>query len=170
MTLAFREALTSLLPAPQDALQRHLGQMSAAEWAALSEVLAARLPEFDAVIALPGAEVLGEQVAQMRGVPLLRADLGTGRPRWDDTALTGEALLVTAQLESGEAELAAVQQARAQGLTVPVLAAAVERTSLGGRQRLTQTGAVIRAALQLADTPHGLNVERRAPDRWLSSA
>ena len=170
MTLAFREALTPLLPVPEDTLRSHLQQMNAQDWAPLAEVFAARLPEFDAVIALPGTEVLGEQVAQMRGVPLLRADLSAGQPHWQDMTVTGEALLLTAHLESGETELAAMQQAQAQGLSVPVLAAAVERTSLGGRQRLTQAGTVIRAALQLADTPDGLNLERRAPDRWLTSA
>ena len=170
MMLAFREALTALLPAPEDTLHRHLQQMEERDWAPLAELFAARLPEFDAVVALSGAETLGEQVAQMRGVPLLHAGAGALSGPQGAGAVQGEALLLTPQLGNGDAELAALQQAREQGLNVTVLGTAVERTSLGGRQRLTQLGVTVRAALQLADTPEGLNLERRAPDRWLTSA
>ncbi|AAF11306.1 hypothetical protein [Deinococcus radiodurans] len=170
MMLAFREALTALLPAPEDTLRLHLQQMTAQDWAPLADLFAARLPEFDAVVALPGAETLGEQVAQMRGVPLLHAGTRALSGPQGASAVQGEALLLTPQLGSGDAELAALQQARDQGLNVTVLGTAVERTSLGGRQRLTQLGVTVRAALQLADTPEGLNLERRTPDRWLTSA
>ena len=171
MMLAFREALTALLPAPEDTLRLHLQQMTAQDWAPLADLFAARLPEFDAVVALPGAETLGEQVAQMRGVPLLRAGAGAlSGPAGAGGQGEGEALLLTPQLGTGDAELAALQQARDQRLNITVLGTAVERTSLGGRQRLTQLGITVRAALQLADTPEGLNLERRTPDRWLTSA
>ena len=172
MKNAFREALTALLPVAEDTLQRHFQTMKAADWTPVAELFAARLPEFDTVIALPDAESLGEQVARMRGVPLLqvvREESGVSLDGGAVLTTPAEAVLLTAHLGSSDEELSALAQAKAQGLRVSVIGAAVERTSLGGRQRLKLEGVTVRATLQLADTPQGLNLERRTPDRWLGS-
>jgi hypothetical protein len=156
-TSPFRAAVAAQLPS-EAAVDRLLGAMTPREWQEVGSVFAARLPEFGVVVAAPGAHDLARAVAQARGVNVL------------DGPWTGEhgalALVLTGQLRSGEAERDAVLAARAQGLCVEVVAAAVERTSLGGRHLLGGVGVRVRAALQLADAPWGLLFERRAPDRW----
>lgn len=153
----FRAAVAAQLPS-EVAVERLLDRMTAREWQEVGSVFAARLPEFGVVMAVPGAQDLARAVAQARGVPLL------------DGAWTGPegtpALVLTRQLRQGESERDAVLAARAQGLSVEVVGAAVERTSLGGRHLLGGVGVRVRAALQLADAPWGLLFERRTPDRW----
>lgn len=160
-TSAFRAAIAAQLPS-EAAVERLLDRMSAQEWQEVGSVFAARLPEFEVVVAVPGAQELAWAVARARGVPLL------------DGPWTGEpgalALILTPQLRQGEAERSAALAARAQGLCVEVVAAAVERTSLGGRHLLGQVGIRVRAALQLADAPWGLLFERRTPDRWSAAS
>ena len=170
MIAAFRNALLSLLPASEDVLLRHLSTLQDSDWTPLAELFAARLPEFDAVIAMPDAHSMAQQVAHMRGVPLLDVQASESGIQLQTGGVGGEALLLTAHLKAGDAEAEATAQAKAQGLQVTVVGAAVERTSLGGRNRLTPHGVTVRAAMQVADTPDGLNIERRAPDRWTASA
>lgn len=170
MIAAFRNTLTSLLPASEGVLLEYLDHMHSGDWTPLAELFAARLPEFDAVVAMPGARVMAEQVARMRGVPLLEILDTAGGPQLPPSDLRGDALLLTTHLKTGEAEAAVAAQAAARGLQVTVLGTAVERTSQGGRNRLTPGGVTVRAAMQVADTPDGLNIERRTPDRWTASA
>lgn len=170
MIAAFRNALLSLLPTSEDVLVRQLSTMQDRDWTPLAELFAARLPEFDAVIAMPDTQLMAQQVARMRGVPLLDAQFSESGLQLYAGGIGGEALLLTAHLKAGDAEADVTEQAKAQGLRVTVVGAAVERTSLGGRNRLTLHGVTVRAAMQVADTPGGLNIERRAPDRWTASA
>lgn len=169
MKVVFRESVLSLLPASESALLGHLGGLQPRDWQSLAELFAARLPDFDAVIAMPGAEALAAQVARMRGVPLWPAGEAGDPP--PDRGLANPsgpgALLLTVHLGSGEPELAVVEQAAARGVAVRLLGAGVERTSQGARARLLEAGTQVRAAVQLADTPGGLTLERRTPDRWL---
>lgn len=157
----FRAAVAAQLPSVA-ALERLLDSLGAREWQEVGSVFAARLPEFDVVVAAPGAQDLARAVAQARGVPVL------------DGPWTGEpgalALVLTGQLRQGEPERDAVLAARAQGLCVEVLGAAIERTSLGGRHLLGGVGVRVRAAVQLADAPWGLLFERRTPDRWSAAS
>ncbi len=136
--------------------------MQPADWEPLADLFAARLPEFDAVYAVPGAEVLTAQVARIRGVPDYTA---SGFP-----AGSGEAALFTVHLQAAERAQQAVQAAQNAGWRVLVLGTAVERTNKGGRALLAELGVQVRAATQVADTPSGLVLERRTPDRWTTQA
>lgn len=157
----FRAAVAAQLPS-EPALSRLLETMAAREWAALGSVFAARLPEFDVVVAVPGAQELARAVAGARGVPVLSGP-------W--TGPEGaQAFVLGVQLLGGEAERGAVLAARQQGLTVDMLGTAIERTSWGGRQLLGGLGVRVRAAVQVADAPWGLLFERRAPDRWSAAS
>ncbi|WP_135229152.1 hypothetical protein [Deinococcus fonticola] len=132
--------------------------LSAFDWQPVADLFAMRLPEFDAVYALPGAEQLGAEIAQARGVPEV------SRSGWPGAG--GEVLILSAQLKDGQAEEAVFTQARDSGWQVALIAAAVEYTSLGGRARLHRHDVPVRAAAQVATTPGGLIFERRAPERW----
>ncbi|MFC5847413.1 hypothetical protein [Deinococcus petrolearius] len=157
----FRAAVAAQLPS-ELAVERLLGAMTAQGWQEVGTVFAARLPEFGVVVAAPDAQELARAVARVRGVPVLGGDW-TGEPG-------APALVLTGQLRQGEPERDAVLAARAQGLCVEVLGAAIERTSLGGRHLLGGVGVRVRAAVQLADAPWGLLFERRAPDRWSAAS
>lgn len=155
-------SLVTLLPAGEDTVTTHLQALTPADWQPVAELFDARLPHFDAVITLPDSRELAEQVAQLRGVPLLlaRADHLTG------PAVSGEAVLLTLHLGSSEPIMQAIAAAQARGLSIGIVGAATERTNLSARQHLAQRGVIVRAALQLADTPRGLQIERRNPDHW----
>ena len=161
MLAAFREHLSQSFDSAEK-LDQTLAGLTGGEWQPVAELFSVRLPEFDAVYALPGAELLGEAIALARGVPLIHAQ------EWPGTDAPGELLILTAQLKDGSAEEAVMMQARQQGWQVPLLAAAVEHTNLNGRARLTPQGLTVRAAVQVASTPHGLTFERRSPERWAS--
>lgn len=129
-------------------------------WQPLAELFAAKLPEFDAVYAVAGAEPIAGEVAHARGVPDLTGQVRQGSG--------GKLVIFTSHLQSGVAEEQACLQARQAGWDVPLVAAAVERTNQGARAKLEELGIKVRAAVQIADTPHGLVFERRSPERWAS--
>lgn len=177
MLAAFHEATASLLPTDEDTLQRYLRGLAPQAWLPLAELFAARLPEFDAVIALPGDALVAEQVSRLRGAALLRAAPGPGGwtlqgPRGEavEDLGAGEAVLLTEHLVNGVTEAAIIEEAQRRGLRVLLVGTAIERTSLGARARLWELGVTVQTALQLADTPWGLIQERRQPERWLRSS
>ncbi|WP_092262676.1 hypothetical protein [Deinococcus reticulitermitis] len=174
MLAAFHEATASLLPTDEATLQRYLRGLAPQAWLPLAELFAARLPEFDAVIALPGDALVAEQVSRLRGVPLLCAEPGPGgwtlQGKPGEEVTGGEAVLLTEHLVNGVTEAAVIEQAQRRGLRVLLVGTAVERTSLGARSRLWELGVTVQTALQLADTPWGLIQERRQPERWLRSS
>lgn len=171
MLAAFHKATASLLPTDEGTLQRYLRGLAPQAWLPLAELFAARLPEFSAVIALPGDALVAEQLSRLRGVALLRAQPGpTGWTVQGEAPSGGEAVLLTEHLIDGATEAAVIEQARRLGLRVVLVATAVERTSLGARSRLRALGVAVQTALQIADTPWGLIQERRQPDRWRHSS
>lgn len=157
MTAPFRDKIAHSLDSEQ-ALHGTLAGLSAKEWRPIAELFAAKLPEFDAVYAMPGAESIAAEVAGARGVPNLTA---TGFQ-----APVGEVVLIASQLLDGHAEKELAAQARAAGWKVLLVATAVERTNKGARALLDELGIPVRAVTQVADTPRGLVFERRTPDRW----
>lgn len=156
MTAPFRENVARSLESEQTLINQ-LRDLSAQDWQPIAELFAAKLPEFDAVIAMPGAEPIAAKVAAVRGVPDLTAGL---------TGKAGELVIFAAHLLDGQAEQQVVQQAAAAGWKVLLVATAVERTNKGARALLADSDIPVRAVTQVADTPTGLVFERRTPDRW----
>lgn len=161
MTLALRDAVNAALPDEQR-LQRALAELSPAEWDDLAAVVASQLPEVDVVIAFPDEHPLAWGLGQLRGLPVLGADLqpGKGSARGP---LSGEGVLVSEQLGDGLAEIEIIMRAEAHGLNVPLVVTPIERTNMGGRSRLELQTVQVKAVIQLADTPNGLVAERRTP-------
>lgn len=161
MIAAFREQVAQAMTSPA-ALDAELGQMERGDWQGVAELFAARLPEFDAVYAMPGAQDLALLVAQTRGVPVLT----------DETPISllgeGEIIVLSAHLKDGEAEEKAMRALAQQGWRVLLVVTALEQTTRGARPRLAEQGVPVRAALQVAETPRGLVFERRSPERWIS--
>lgn len=133
------------------------------------------LPEFGLVIALPDAEKMGRALARSHGAQVVLAQpSGTGplngpAQRWSlpaPAAQTGElhtAVIVTRHLQCGLPELLVALLAARRGWNVRAVAAVVERSNFQGRTRLELQGIAVHAALQIADTPRGLELERRFP-------
>ena len=159
MLSAFRELLAQSFDSAA-ALDQTLSELTVREWQPVAELFNVRLPEFDALYAMPGTEILGLAIANARGVPEISTQ------GWPESP--GELLILTTQLKDGLAEETVMNQARQMGWQVRLVAAAVEHTSLNGRARLTQHSLVVRAAVQVASTPRGLTFERRSPERWAS--
>lgn len=160
MKSPFRHLVAQALPDAGRVAQM-LQTLTARDWLPLAEVFAAALPECDAVLATPGGEILAAQTARIRGLNDL-----SGQP-WEPLGGGGgELVIISAHLQTGDAEAQLVAQAQAAGWRVLRVAAAVERTNQGARQRLSGQGVRVQAALQLADTPAGLIFERRPPERW----
>lgn len=161
----FHNQIVQVLP-DAVAVQGLLETMTGQGWQPLAEVYAATLPEADLLVALPGAELLAGEVARMRGIPLLLAHQLPAAELESVAPTAREALMITAHLQDGTAERKAAQQLEQLGLEVVAVAAAVERTNMGARRDLNDLGIRVLAAVQLADTPDGLILERRAPNRW----
>lgn len=157
MLAPFRELVSQSFDSAEH-LDQTLGQLTRPDWQPVAELFNVRLPEFDAVYAMPGAELLGEAVASARGVPEVRTQ------GWPD--VPGELLILSAQLKDALPEEAVLFQARQKGWQVMLVAAAVEHTNVNGRSRLTGHSLTVRAAVQVASTPRGLTFERRSPERW----
>lgn len=167
MIAAFRKAITAALPAETN-LETYLAGMQPQDWTPVAELFAAKLPEFDLVICTQNDLDLARPVAQARGVPVLTTlQDERGRPTLTVPAgVSGEALLLVKHLQDGQLEADIVAQAKQAGLSVPLVGAAIERTTQGARTQLEAQGVSVRAVLQLADTPDGLVFERRTQDRW----
>lgn len=157
MITAFRQLIAEAMASKED-LESRLHRLTPDEWQGVSDLLAVRLPEFDGVYSVPGAEVLGTALAQARGVPHLQ--------HWTDHS-PGEAIILTPYLQDGQVEEAACRAGQDAGWQVTHVVAAAERTTQGARARLTELGLTVRAAVQVADTPTGLVFERRSPERWM---
>ncbi|GAA5502064.1 hypothetical protein Dxin01_01803 [Deinococcus xinjiangensis] len=160
MSVHFRATVAQALISEQ-MLETELGRMDAQDWQPIADLFAAKLPEFDAVIGLPDADLLALAVAKARGVPLYHSASSLGQGG-------GEVLVMTAQLQGGQPLQTLAEQIQRAGWTLPLVAAAIERTNKGARTLLGEMGITVRAVLQVADTPAGLVFERRTPDRWAS--
>ncbi|GHF56818.1 orotate phosphoribosyltransferase [Deinococcus metalli] len=125
------------------------------------------LPEFDAVIGLPGAEALARALAALRGTPAVLVHRDPESGWWtfgaEPAERTQQAVIVTEHFTDGLPELEVVVHASKLGYLVQWVACAVERTNEPGRSRLELQGLHILPAVQLADTPRGLVMERRFP-------
>lgn len=136
------------------------------------------LPEFGVVIAVPDTERMARGLARLRGTPVVLArpdgptadapdeqpnrwSLPTPDPLPEDLQT---AVMLTRQLQDGLPELLIALLAARRGWTVGAVAAVVERSNFRGRTRLELQGMAVHAALQLADTPRGLELERRFPN------
>ncbi|MDV6373437.1 hypothetical protein [Deinococcus arenicola] len=176
-------ALTQAYPS-ETHLENRLRDLTARDRAAAVDHFSLVLPEFDVLIALPDAETIGSGLAHLRGTPTVLAPpevsgvaeacapehLPVNTPdRWTFTrpgALPTNirtAVIVSQHLKGGLPELLTALLAARQGWTVQAVAVVVERTNNRGRTRLELQGMTVRAALQLADTPRGLELERRIP-------
>ncbi|MFC4637159.1 hypothetical protein [Deinococcus hohokamensis] len=155
---------------PGGRLDEYLAHLDHAAWQDVAEELNLLLPECGLLIGLPGSDHLLHAVASLRGVPSIQAHLHEVTGHWTLPHLTacglpdGErAVILTAELGSGERELEVLLVAARRGLEVPVVAAAVEHTNAGGRARIELQGVILHAAVQVADTPKGPRLERRIP-------
>lgn len=157
MTIPFRARVARSLGS-EEQLSHDLDHLSDTEWQELAQVLAASLPDFDAVLPLPGTEQAAAWLGRARGLPEATTPDAAG-PR---------AIVLAAQLCSGEGAAQRVEQAQAAGWQVLMVVSVVERTSKGARLRLARLDIPVRALVQVADTPAGLIFERRTPDRWAS--
>lgn len=133
----------------------------------ISDEFVVGLPEIDAVIGLPGAEGLAQALATLRGLPLIMAHREETSGWWsfdtEPAERTQQAVIVTEHFTDGLPELEVVVQASKLGYLVEWVACAIERTNEPGRSRLELQGLQILPAVQLADTPRGLVMERRFP-------
>lgn len=163
MKIAFRETVAATLPS-EARLRAQLAALPERDWRALATLFAAALPELDALIAPPGSAALAVALAGARGIPVLDLTVSPGPlpAGW----VAGEVALVTDYLTDGLPELTALLHAERQGLRVRAVVAAIERTGSRGRTRLELQALRVHAAVQLADTPHGLAFERRTPRQW----
>ncbi|CAM3165013.1 hypothetical protein DEDE109153_00500 [Deinococcus deserti] len=164
MSAVFRNTVLQALPSAER-LQLQLASLDSAAVQDLADDFAASLPEFDLLLGLPGTEALMNTLARLRGVPAMVIPL---RAHQTKVALPVEgsgavAVLVTHLLDSGIPELQGLLFAAHHGLEVPVVAAAVERSSGLGRTRLELLNTKVRSAIPVADTPRGLCEERRTP-------
>ncbi|MFC4425776.1 hypothetical protein [Deinococcus navajonensis] len=162
------EVLRALPPGAR--LADHLAHLDRGAWQEFAEDLNLHLPECSLLIGLPGSAALLREVGVLRGVPGVLAKLDEASGHWTLPPLRemevpqGErAAILSAELVSGEPELEVLLVAARRGLEVPVVAAAVEHTNTGGRARIELQGVRVHAAVQVADTPGGLRLERRIP-------
>lgn len=140
-------------------------------WAPYAAPLRETLPAFDLLVTLPGAEALALALAAGSDLKVVQAGSGLMREphargeRWSlalaPLISARAALLVTPYLGLGVNELEVASLVR-QGGAAPVgLACGLERTDLGGRNRLEQQGLAVAACAQVVSTPSGLIFERR---------
>ncbi|THF71993.1 hypothetical protein E7T06_01145 [Deinococcus sp. Arct2-2] len=165
MAMKFREVIATALPS-EEGLRARLAGLQAQDWTEVAGRFGALLPEFDLVVALPGAQQLAELVAYTRGVVALHTAREATTGHWkllDAEGLSGEVVIVTEHLTDGLAELETMLLCATKGLKVLAVVAAVERTNAAGRIRLELQDLSVLSAVQLADTPVGLVFERRTP-------
>ncbi|CAM4083541.1 hypothetical protein [Deinococcus marmoris] len=182
--------ITRALPS-ETLFEDRLSDLSLRDRAAVLDHLDLLMPGFDVVIALPDAEKMARGLARMRGTPVVVAQPdGTASPETEDEHPNAEsaelpdeevnhwslptpdplpedirtAVILTRQLQDGLPELLVALLAAKRGWTVRAVAAVVERTNFRGRTRLELQGMAVHAALQIADTPRGLELERRFPN------
>ncbi|ANE43386.1 hypothetical protein [Deinococcus puniceus] len=165
MALKFREVIATALPS-EEGVRARLAGLQAQDWTELAGRFGALLPEFDGIIALPGAQQLAELLAYTRGVVALHAVRHATTGHWtlpQAERLTGDVVIVTEHLTDGLAELETMLLCATKGLRVLAVVVAVERTNAAGRIRLELQRVTVLSAVQLADTPVGLVFERRTP-------
>ncbi|MFK7602262.1 hypothetical protein ACI3L1_08635 [Deinococcus sp. SM5_A1] len=182
--------LTRALPS-ETLFEDRLSDLSLRDRTAVLDHLDLLMPDFDLVIALPDAEKMARGLARMRGTPIIVAQPdGTLSAETEHKQFNGEsadlpdeevnhwslptpdplpgdirtAVILTRQLQDGLPELLVALLAAKRGWTVRAVAAVVERTNFRGRTRLELQGMAVHAALQIADTPRGLEPERRFPN------
>lgn len=167
MRQSFQNTVTSLLPSEERLLAR-LRELSKTDVQSILDFFSVNLPEFDVVIGMPTGSVLAEGLANLRGTPLVMAEPHEdGSDLWTLGELFAQdiqtAVIVTNQFDSALNEMKVVVQAAQRGWLVVALAAAVERTNRRGRARIELQGVQVKSVVQLADTPRGLEPERRFP-------
>ncbi|GGL99986.1 hypothetical protein [Deinococcus aerophilus] len=158
-------AVSRLLPS-EDRVLTWLRDPRPRERQEVTEQFSVVLREFDVVIGLPDAQPVAHALSRLRGTPMVVAAHNTRTGHWTLPPLQGElrsAVIVTHQLRSGLPELEVALLAAAHGCAVHSVAATLERTNDQGRSRLELQDIVVYAAVQLADTPEGLALERRFP-------
>ncbi|CAM3630849.1 hypothetical protein [Deinococcus frigens] len=181
--------ITRALPS-ETQFENRLRDLSLGDRAAVLDHFDLLLPDFDVVIALPDAEKMARGLARLRGTPVVLAQpYGTAPPDARQNRPDGQvlnlpdansnhwslptpdplpedlqtAVLLTRQLQDGLPELLVALLAAKRGWTVGTVATVVERTNFRGRTRLELQAMTVHAALQIADTPRGLELERRFP-------
>ncbi|QLG11374.1 hypothetical protein HLB42_11720 [Deinococcus sp. D7000] len=181
--------ITKALPS-ETQFEDRLRDLSLRDRTAVLEHFDRLMPDFDVVIALPDAERMARGLARLRGTPVVLAQPdGTADPTvardhsgHKDVEMPDEhpnhwslptpdplpedlhtAVILTQQLQDGLPELLIALLAAKRGWSVGAVAAVVERSNFRGRTRLELQGMAVHAALQLADTPRGLELERRFP-------
>lgn len=166
MASSFRSVVSSLLPSEERLLSR-LRELSENDLQSIVDYFSVSMREFDVVIGLPGARELAQALAELRGTPLILATRDEESGWWvmdaDAAELTQTAVIVTDHFTDGLPELEIVVQASKLGYLVEAVACAIERTNDRGRSRLELQGLEVGAAVQIADTPTGLVMERRFP-------
>jgi hypothetical protein len=189
MAQSLLAVITRALPS-ETQFEDRLRDLSLRDRTAVLDHFDLTLPGFDVVITLPDAEWMARVLGRMRGTPVVVAQpdttmlpVGRQRPSSEQGAeAPGEqpnhwslptpeslpedlqtAVILTRQLQDGLPELLVALLAARRGWTVDAVAAVVERSNFRGRTRLELQGMAVQAALQIADTPRGLEVERRFP-------
>ncbi len=189
MAQSLLAVITRALPS-ETQFEDRLRDLSLGDRTAVLDHFDLTLLDFDVVIALPDAERLARVLGRMRGTPVVVAQPDTTVLAEAMPAPSGEpgaeiadeqpnhwslptpeplpedlqtAVILTRQLQDGLPELLVALLAAKRGWSVGAVAAVVERTNFRGRTRLELQGMAVQAALQIADTPRGLEVERRFP-------
>ncbi|GGR81325.1 hypothetical protein [Deinococcus sedimenti] len=169
----FRTAIADILPSAE-AVRARLSVLSNRDRLSVAEFFSSVLSEVDMLVATPGAEALSHDLGELRGIPSVTLMRMAGH--W---TLVGRALhepgaiqparpqihaaIISLELTSGEAELAASILGAQQGWVMAAVAAAVERTDAPGHVRLSLQGTRVFSPVVLAGTPRGLVFERRLP-------
>lgn len=181
--------ITRALPS-ETLFEDRLSDLSLRDRTAVLDHFDLLMPGFDVVITLPDAEKVARGLARMRGTPVVVAQPnGSVSPETEHEQPSAEnaevpdeevnhwslptpdplpedvrtAVILTRQLQDGLPELLVTLLAAKRGWTVCAVAAVVERTNFRGRTRLELQGMAVHAALQIADTPRGLELEKRFP-------
>lgn len=169
----FRHSISDMLPNAQ-AVQARLSALSNRDRLTVADYLSVHLPDVDVLIATPGAVGLAQNLGILRGIPTVTATSLAGhwtlvgpalhqprdiQPMWGPVS----AAVITVELLSGQAELAAAVLGAQKGWKVAAVAAAVARTDAAGHVRLALQELPVITPVQLADTPRGLIFERRTP-------
>ena len=189
MAQSLLAVITRALPS-ETQFEDRLRDLSLRDRTAVLDHFNLTLPYFDVVIALPEAERMARVLGRMRGTPVVVAlpdpttlEEGSPGPSGEQGAEAPDeqpnhwslptpdplpedlqtAVILTRQLQDGLPELLIALLAAKRGWTVSAVAAVVERTNFKGRTRLELQGMAVQTALQIADTPRGLEVERRFP-------
>lgn len=169
----FRSAIADVLPSAE-AVQARLSGLSHRDRLGVAEYFSSVLPDVDVLISTPGAEALSHELGALRGVPSVKATSLAGHwtlvgsalhhPGELDTARGAvRAAIVSLDLRSGQAELAATLLGTQRDWEVVAVAAAMERTDEPGHVRVSLLGVPVLTPVMLTGTPRGLAFERRFP-------